>query len=171
VCVRVCALQPLGHFDSKERIDNSVCCVTGCAILNLFLVCGCADFLVVIPAAAALCLSVCHVTYRCRCLTKQPAIYVLNFQLNYISLFDSVQLHCACNRALSRAPFCLLSTTHTHTRVCVRACTAVLPTGTVSGLCLGGTQFVSCCPEFVHTSFAVSWMYNTKTRTALLHSV
>ena len=52
-------------FCSKERLDNSVCCVTGCAILNLFLVCGCVDFLGVIPAAAAaaaaaaLCLSVC----------------------------------------------------------------------------------------------------------------
>ena len=176
----MCALQPLGHFDSKERLDNSVCCVTGCAILNLFLVCGCADFLVVIPAAAAaLCLSVCHITYRYRCLTKQPAIYVLNFQLNYISLFDSVQLHCACNRAPSRVPFCLLSATHTHTHTCVCVCvcvcvcarTAVLPTGTVPGLRLGGTQFVSCCPEFVHISFALSSMYNIKTRTALFWAI
>jgi hypothetical protein len=129
--VCVCALQPLGNFGSKERLDNSVSCFTVCAILNLFLVCVCADFLVIIPAAAAaaaaavlclsVCLSVCHITYRCRCLTKQPAIYVLNFQLNYISLFDSVQLHRACNRALSRAPFCLLSTTHTHTHTRARA--------------------------------------------------
>ena len=128
-------------------------------------------------------MSVCHITYRCRCLTKQPAIYVLNFQLNYISLFDSVQLHCACNRALSRAPFCLLSTTHTHIHththprahvcvcVCVCACTAVLPTGTVPGLCLGGTQFLSCCPEFVRTSFALSSMYNIMTRTDLFWAI